>query len=257
MGGGGDLDLLGSQSGTPPPYRAPVRGGHWEAPRRSGTIDAQMRHPSRTAWRTFLQICSGCGREVRTITEGTMVGTDCYACNATNALTLKPLRGSTYAAHFNIDCKEDNFENTGVDPTLLTEGYPLKVLCMSCQGSGTRLVKENGMATDCEWCGRSNSLAYVDPWTSDPCYDPQPLMPSAALAGLNQAPSLIFRIQANIRKPRECTSCHRHLRFDFLACARCLDPQCCTQACNLAHSDRCGGSFRRNDFWSGPIPQET
>jgi hypothetical protein len=261
-----DLDIGGAwPKCTPPPGLEPgASRASDEAPRGPQSrldpwgVDPYLEFslPPQHTWQTFHQICNRCGREVRTLTECATTNNDCHHCMVANTLVHKPLRGSTYAAHFRIDCNEDNFENTGVDTTLLLNGYPLKVLCMACQGSGTCFVRENKIASDCVWCGQANILSYVDPWTYDPCYDPQPLMPSAALAGLNSAPSVIFRIQANLRKTKECNRCHRHLRRHYLECMRCHDPQCSTAACIAQHRQVCGGSFNRKDFWTGPTPRD-
>ena len=211
--------------------------GHPEFPSRKPQME----------WQSFLQTCKFCGKEIRTITQGKVVGQDCYQCGKFNTLTPKTLRGSNYAAHFNIDCELDARETAGVDTAPVSDEFPLKVLCMACQVSGTILVKENFIGTDCAWCGKRDTLAYLDPWTQDPRNDPQPLMPFGALTALSQPPAYIFRIQADLNDFRECTRCHRHLRQDYHKCGRCQFPQCSTHSCIFLHNQWCGGAFNMDE----------
>ena len=226
---------------SPPPGLPTSTTDPWGIDLR-GQPDGPLRKPQ-LEWQSFLQTCVFCGKEIRTITQGKLVGQDCYQCGKFNTLTQKTLRGSNYAAHFNIDCEQDAFETTGVDTAPVSDEYPLEVLCMACQVSGTISVKENFVGTDCAWCGKRNSLAYLDPWTLDPHNDPQPLMPFGALTALSQPPAYIFRIQAPLGDFDECPRCHRHLRKGYQHCLRCQTPQCTTHSCTFLHNQWCGGSF--------------
>ena len=194
-------------------------------------------------------------RSERSLKEGRSVRTAITVVSLTH-WHRNPLRGSNYAVHFNIHCNEDNLETTEVDTIRLTEEYPLKVLCVACQVSGTISFKENNIGADCVWCGKRDTLAYLDPWTQDPRNDPQPLMPFGALTTLSQPPSYIFRIQADLKDYRECTRCHRHLKQDYHKCIRCQLPQCDTHSCTFLHNQWCGGAFSMDELWKGAKAQE-
>ena len=225
----------------PPPGLVPTMADPWGIDI-NGPPDIPAKRPQQE-WQSFLQACAFCGKEIRTITQGGQVGQDCYQCGKVSSLAPKTLIGSNYAAHFNIGPELDALVSEGAPPAPGQEEFPLKVLCMACQVSGTISVKENFIGTDCGWCGKRNSLAYLDPGTLDPHNDPQPLMPSGALTALSQPPAYIFKIQASLGDFDECPRCHRHLRKGYRHCLRCQTPQCTTHSCTFLHNQWCGGSF--------------
>ncbi len=190
-------------------------------------------------WEHPPQACDLGGEEPRTSSQGGVVDLDCLHYGFLNSLDTQPLWGAEWAENRSNYLREQNRAHGVEDRALPSDSFPIKVLCMACQVSGTIPVYERQIPTDCAWCGKRDTLAYLDPTTMDPCNDPQPLLPAGALTVFSLPPVYIYRLQAELGTFRECSICHRFLKRAYNCCPVCNAQLCNTPFCALLHHQAC------------------